>query len=56
VLVRFVQRRYPALLDLAKARAMQCEQLSTLDALMDQLWVATDEQAARTLLEHTSTS
>jgi hypothetical protein len=50
-LVRLVQGRYPALLHLAKARATKGETLEVLDALIEQLWAAPDEQAARTLLE-----
>jgi hypothetical protein len=50
-LVRLVQGRYPALLHLAKARATKGETLEVLDALIEQLWVAPNEQAARTLLE-----
>lgn len=56
LLVRFVQRYYPTLIDLAKARAMQGEQPGALNALLEQLWGANDEQAARTLLEHYSVS
>ncbi len=50
-LVRLVLGRYPALLHLAKARATKGETLEVLDALIEQLWAAPDEQAARTLLE-----
>jgi hypothetical protein len=50
-LVRLVHGRYPALLDLAKARVTKGEPLDVLDALIEQLWAAPDEQAARTLLE-----
>jgi hypothetical protein len=50
-LVRLVQGRYPALLDLAKARATKGEPLDVLDALIEQLWAAPNEQAARSLLE-----
>jgi hypothetical protein len=50
-LVRLVQGRYPALLHLAKARATKGEPLDVLDALIEQLWAAPNEQAARTLLE-----
>ena len=50
-LVRLVQGRYPALLHLAKARVTKGEPPDVLDALIEQLWAAPDEQAARTLLE-----
>jgi|SRR5579859_743193 len=50
-LLRLVQGRYPALLHLAKARATKGEPLDVLDALIEQLWAASDEQAARSLLE-----
>src|SRR5262249_11534915 len=50
-LVRLVQGRYPALLHLAKARATKGEPLDVLDALIEQLWAAPNEQAARSLLE-----
>jgi hypothetical protein len=46
-----VQGRYPALLHLAKARVTKGEPPDVLDALIEHLWVAPDEQAARTLLE-----
>ena len=50
-LVRLVQGRYPALLHLATARATKGEPLDMLDVLIERLWAAPDEQAARTLLE-----
>ena len=50
-LLRFVRGRYPALLHLAKARATKGESFDVLDALIEQLWAAPDEQTARTLLE-----
>jgi hypothetical protein len=50
-LVRLVQGRYPALLHLAKARVTKGESLDVLDVLIEQLWAAPNEQAARTLLE-----
>jgi len=46
-----VQTLYPALIDLAKARAMQSEQPGALHALVKQLLNAKEEQAARRLLE-----
>ncbi len=51
ILVRFVQRRYPALVQLARVRARQDRQREALDALIEQLWFAADEDAARALLE-----
>jgi len=50
-LLRLVQGRYPALLHLAKARVTKGEPPDALDILIEQLWAAPDEQAARTLLE-----
>ena len=50
-LVRLVQGRFPALLRLAKARITNGESLDVLDALIEHLWAASDEQAARQLLE-----
>ena len=50
-LVRLVQGRYPALLHLAKARVTKGEPPDVLDALIERLWAAPNEQAARTLLE-----
>ena len=50
-LVRLVQSRYPTLLHLAKARATKGESLDVLDALIEQLWAAPNEQVARSLLE-----
>ena len=50
-LVRLVQGRHPTLLHLAKARARKGEPLDVLDALIEQLWAAPNEQAARRLLE-----
>ena len=51
-----VQKRYPTLIELAKARAIQSKQPSSLNALSEQLWDAADEQAARRLLEMTPVS
>jgi DNA-directed RNA polymerase specialized sigma24 family protein len=50
-LVRLVRRHYPALLDLAKARATKGDAPDVIEALIEQLWDAPNEQAARTLLE-----
>src|SRR5215469_14926150 len=50
-LVRLVRRHYLALLDLAQARATKGEPPDVLEALIEQLWDAPNEQAARTLLE-----
>lgn len=51
ILVNFIQTRFPALAETAKAKTAQLSQLETLNALMTQLWLAPDEQAARALLE-----
>jgi hypothetical protein len=50
-LVRFVQRRFPSLADTVRAKAASLHQIETLNALMEQLWFASDEYAARALLE-----
>lgn len=50
-LVRFVQRRFPSLAEMVRAKAASLNQIETLNALMEQLWFASDEYAARALLE-----
>ncbi len=50
-LVRFVQRRFPPLANLAQTRMEHAEQVRAVNALMEQLWFAADEYAARALLE-----
>ena len=49
-LVRFVQRRFPILTDMAKSRASEIDNLEVLNALSEQLWFASDEYVARALL------
>ena len=49
--VRFVQRRFPMLTDLAKVKMMHANQVEDVNALIEQLWVAADEYAVRALLE-----
>ena len=51
MVIRFVQRRFPTLGELARAQMRQATQTSAINALMEQLWFAPDEFAARALLE-----
>lgn len=51
--VRFVQRRFPALTELAQTKMQHANQVEEVNALMEQLWVVPDEFAARALLEMT---
>ncbi|MGH2507114.1 MAG: hypothetical protein ACRDHZ_06840, partial [Ktedonobacteraceae bacterium] len=51
--VRFIQRRFPSLTEHAKAKMLHLNQLDVINALMEQLWFAPDEYAARALLEAT---
>lgn len=53
-LIRFIQRRFPSLTDIARVRADRINQLETLNTLSEQLWFASDEYAARALLEASS--
>ncbi len=53
MIVRFVQRRFPALAELARTKMQHANQVVEVNALMEQLWFAPDEFAARALLETT---
>jgi hypothetical protein len=49
--VRFVQRRFPSLANIAQTKAAGIDQVDLLNALSEQLWLAADENAARNALE-----
>ncbi len=51
LLVKFVQKRFPALFVITQTKAAQIDQLDVLHALTEQLWLVPDEQAAGLLLE-----
>ena len=53
MVIRFVQRRFPSLGEVARTCVQQATQTRALNALMEQLWFAPDEFAARALLEST---
>lgn len=50
-LVRFIQRRFPSLTEIAQTKTAQLCQVDTLNTLIEQLWFAPDEKAAHALLE-----
>lgn len=50
-LIRFVQRRFPSLTEIARTKAASFTQGEALNDLMEQLWFTSDEYAARALLE-----
>src|SRR5579875_656026 len=56
LLLKFVQRRFPSLVELAKSRVRQLNQLEDIHALNEQLWFAADEYAARALSSKTTQS
>ena len=54
--IRFVRRRFPTLAELASTRMRQATQTNAVNALLEQLWFASDEFAARALLESATLS
>lgn len=51
IVVRFIQRRFPALTKAAQTKMQHLDQVEVIDTLMNHLWEAPDENTARALLE-----